>query len=167
MCLGLRLSLTCQGFLLLQLDAAWMHKLLTLQVCNHSLFSPESHMKPISQGIDRRPLLSCLNCLKASCSFLGLQLQILEGELNFKGQQARCLPSLAPPVRDWLPLWSALWIWFQVSLLLHPRLSTVWYPDAWAWDSNWCDLLQGFETLLVICDVLMWLQVCACTWTCG
>lgn len=92
------------GLLLLLLDAAWTHKLLTLQVCNHSLLSPESHMKPISQGIDQRPLPSCFNCLKASRSFLGLQLQILEGELNFKGQQARCLPSLPPPVRDWLPL---------------------------------------------------------------
>lgn len=168
MSLGLRLSLLYQGFLLLQLDAAWTHKLLTLQVCNHSLLSLESHMKPISLGIDWRPLPSCLNCLKASRPLFpwpSTPDTRRWAELQRAASQMSSFPS-SPCEGPASSLLSELWVWFQVFLLLHPRLSTVWCPDAWVWDSNWCDLLRELTTLLVICDVLMWIWVCTCTCTC-
>lgn len=147
MSLGLSLWLLCQGFLLLQLDAAWTHKLLTLQVCNHNLLSLESHMKPISLGIDRWPLPSRLNCLKAPHSLFpwpSTPDTRRWAELQRAASQMSSFPS-SPCEGPASSLLSELWVWFQVFLLLCPRLSTVWCPDAWAGDSNWCDLLQGLD----------------------
>lgn len=168
MSLGLSLWLLCQGFLLLQLDAAWTHKLLTLQVCNHSLLSLESHMKPISLGIDQWPLPSRLNCLKAlALFFLGLQLQILEGELNFKGQPARCLPSLPPPVRDRLPLFCLSSGYdFRYSYFCVPGCPQCGAQMPGRETLTGVICFRDLTTLLVICDVLMWIWVCVCTCTC-